>query len=70
MWLFRDTTNRGEESAADTVNQGCVNRDVAAKAGVLVGPGNGEAHLTDILPWAVERLKEAIEREISLVVER
>jgi len=64
-WLFSGSDQSSAESdVTEAVDAGRVNRDVAAQAGILVGPGRGEAHLREILPWAVERLKEAIGREV------
>jgi len=64
-WLFSDSDQSSVEShVAEVVDEGRVNRDVAAQAGILVGPGRGEAHLSEILPWAVERLREAVGRDV------
>ena len=60
-WLFGSSADATSREAVDA---GRVNRDVAVKAGILVGPGNGEKHLREVLPWAVERLKEAIGRDV------
>ncbi|KAK5944177.1 ribosylnicotinamide kinase [Knufia obscura] len=64
-WLFNDSEQSvAEQDVAEAVDEGRVNRDTAAQAGILVGPGRGEIHLNDILPWAVERLKEAVGRNV------
>ena len=66
-WLFSDSKKyvSGDDAAtAEAVDEGRVNRDIAAQAGILVGPGSGEVHLREILPWAVERIKETIGRDV------
>lgn len=63
-WLFQGKGDEEKEDVADAVDHAKVNRDTAADASILVSPGNGETHLKEILPWAIERLKEAVGREI------
>lgn len=61
-WLFR-REGKGEDDGRTTmqaVDAGRVNRLTAEEAGILVGPGNGDAHLREIVPWAIDRLKEAV----------
>ena len=61
-WLFKDSST--DATQAEGVDGGRVNRDIAAGSGILVGPGCGEAHLGEILPWAVERVREVVGRDV------
>lgn len=54
-WLFG---NR------EDVDRGVVNREVAEREGVLVGPGMGDVEMSEILGWGVGALKEMIERVV------
>lgn len=45
----------------NAVDEGRVDRDVASAHGISVGLGTGYLHLRDILPWAVDRVKDTIE---------
>jgi len=64
-WLFSNTdAGAVKADVKELVDEGRVNRDVAAQAGILVGPGSGGASLGEILPWAVERVKEVVGRDV------
>lgn len=56
-WLFGDGD---ENEVIRRVDEGEVDRRVAERWGVEVGPGRGEVHLRDVLPWAVERIKGVV----------
>lgn len=60
-WLFGgDGDGETKEEVMRRVDGGMVDREVARGAGIEVGPGCGEVHLRELLPWAVERIKGAV----------
>lgn len=66
-WLFcgGDGDNGFGEDVDGRVDGGIVNRRVAEGVGILVGPGCGEVGMGDVLGWAVERVREVVERELK-----
>lgn len=64
-WLFISPDAHDEASVLKAIDEGRVHRETAAENQVHVGPGTGEALLTEILPWSVERVKEMVETEIQ-----
>lgn len=56
-WLFGSHTDSEVQQAVD---EGHVDKTTASNYGVQVGPGTGNAQLTEILPWAIEQLKSSI----------
>ncbi|KAK5073201.1 ribosylnicotinamide kinase [Lithohypha guttulata] len=57
-WLFDGGDGDGSEaSRQQAIDDGRVDRDVAARHGVHIGPGSGDVHLREILPWAIEKIR-------------
>ncbi|KAK5101825.1 ribosylnicotinamide kinase [Lithohypha guttulata] len=59
-WLFDGGDGDGDGSEASrqqAIDDGRVDRDVAARYGVHIGPGSGDVHLREILPWAIEKIR-------------
>lgn len=66
-WMFGheeqgDSSNKVDKQKTRAVDEGRVNRRVAESDGVFVGPGDGDKHLRDILPWAIEKIKAQVQR--------
>ena len=61
-WLFGQHGDQRlfEEAMREAVDAGKANRQTATTNRILVGPGSGEVHLKDILPWAVGSIENAI----------
>jgi nicotinamide/nicotinate riboside kinase len=47
---------------AGDVDAGPVREDVVGKEGVVVGPGNGDRGMMELLEWGIEQLKGQVER--------
>lgn len=63
-WLFGQTQGKDETLIRRAIDEGCVDRSTAEQRGVAVGPGCGDAHLKEILPWTIEMIKINMSKEI------